>query len=334
LSEILTKDLLVIEVSDGNIYRDAGGLSRMEFGATQDLLNGLLQTTDSKIFDPANSLTSGWRGLGNDQWRTTGYQASFAIRPSTNSAALKVALDIENLAPDQSKPRVLDILLDGKSIGQATMARGRRSVLDLTVPSGTQWQDSLVAEISLRDTSGQPLDILAHGVRIVDANAMNANKALGSSKMPSHAGLPVLNLIGGEEPEYILVDGLSGLESNGKVNWRWALGPATHIKFYVDPTWPDQARQFQLKFSFKNGVPIPDQSVTLRLNGKDIRHFSSEEIAKHEQIDADVTLSARKGVNVLEFYYQDWNHGKKISGNDPRQLAVVFTQLSLQGLNK
>jgi len=140
-----------------------------------------------------------------------------------------------------------------------------------------------------------------------------------------------VNLFSDEPRDDIVVTGLSGLESNDKESWRWALGPATRIKFYIDPALPDQARQRVLKFTFKNGVPIPDQSVTIRLNGKNIRHFSFEEIANHEQIDAEVALAGQKGVNVLEIVYQDWNHGKKNHGsNDPRQLAVVVMHLSLQ----
>jgi hypothetical protein len=89
-----------------------------------------------------------------------------------------------------------------------------------------------------------------------------------------------------------------------------------------------------LKFAFKNGVPIPSQTVTIRLNGKDVHCFSPEEIAMHELTDADVALAAKKGVNVLEIAYQDWNHGKMNYGGDPRQLAVVVMHLSLQAAIK
>lgn len=338
LSEILTKELLVMEVSDGNISRD--NPDRMEFGATQILLDGLLQRTDAGIIAPTDSLTNGWRALGNKQWHTTGSSASFAIRPPTNSDSIQLALDVENLAPGHSKPRLLEILLDGKPIGQATMARGR-GVLNLTVPTTAQWQDSLVGEISLRDTSGQPLNLLLHGIRTVGAdtakktNKVIATEALPAPKILDHAGMRTINLISSEEPEDILVEGLSGLESNDKESWRWALGPATRIKFYVDPALPDQARHLLLKFAFKNGVTIPDQTVTIRLNGKDIRRFSSEEIGVQKQVNADMGLAAKKGVNLLEIVYQDWNHGKKNYGsNDPRKLAVVVMRLSLQGANK
>lgn len=341
LSEILTKELVVMEVSDGNIYRDATNLNRMEFGATQVLLDGLLTKTDAGMVDSKRFLVQGWRDLGNKQWRTTGHLASFAIRPPTNGNRIQLTLDVETLSPDQSMPRRLDILVDGKSIGQATLAQGR-GMLELTVPSTFQWQDALVTEVSLQDASGQPLDMLLHGVRKMGGDTdKTADKVVETEALPSSAqildqtGIRTVNLINSEEPEDVLVGGLSSLESNDKESWRWALGPATRIKFYIDPAWPDQARQLLLKFAFKNGVPIPDQTVTIRLNGKDVRHFSSEEIGIQKQVDVDVALTAKQGLNVLEIVYQDWNHGKKNYGsNDPRQLAVAVMHLSLQGAHK
>lgn len=341
LPEILTKELLLMVVSDGNVYRDAGNLNQMEFGATRVLLDGLLSKADAGVIEPKNFLVQGWRTVDNKQWRTSGHLASFAIRPPVGGKRVELSLDLENLAPDPDKPRLLDILLDGAPVGRATMAHGRRGALALTLPDTVQWKDSLVAEISLRDAYGQPLNLLLHGVQVagVDqdktANKVSASEDAALPKIPKPAGMRSINLISNEEPEDILVEGLSGLESNGKESWRWALGPATRVKFYVDPALPDQARQMLLKFAFKNGVPIADQSVTIRLNGTDVRRFSSEEIAMHELTDANVVLNAKKGVNHLEIGYGDWNHGKKNSGsNDPRKLAVVVMGLSLQGASQ
>jgi hypothetical protein len=70
--------------------------------------------------------------------------------------------------------------------------------------------------------------------------------------------------------------------------------------------------------------------VTIRLNGRDIRHFSAQEIVMHELTEADLQVVAKKGFNNLEIAYHDWNHGKKVISNDPRQLALVFMRLSLQ----
>jgi SGNH hydrolase-like domain, acetyltransferase AlgX len=340
LSEILTKELLVIEVSDGAVYRDDANLHIMEYGATQTLLDGLLTRTDAGVIDPKSVLTDGWRTLGNEQWQAVGPRASFAIRALAGGNPVPLTLDVENLAPGRDTPRLLTVSLDGKSIGEATIAGGR-AVLEVTVPGTDEWDDSLVAEISLRDTSGRPLDILLHGIRLADADtAKKAQRERPTTVLPStrpldRAGLRAINLFRGEAPEDISVDGLSGLESNGKDNWRWALGPAMRIKFYVDPAWPEQARQVLLKFAFLNGVPIPDQTVIIRLNGEDIRRFSSEEIGVQKQVNADTMLSTKAGLNVVEIVYGDWNHGKKHYGPaDPRQLAVAVTRLSLQGANK
>jgi len=335
LSEILTKDLLIIEVSDGNVYRDAANLKGMEFGATQVLLDGLLTKANAGIIDSKSFLLEGWRADGDKQWRTTGHLASFAIRPPTDRNPIQITADLENLASDQSKPRRLDILLDGKPMGQATMAQGRGKI-DFTLPSTTQWQDALVAEITLRDTSGESLAMLLHGVQILGAgiekttNGVVTPEVTPLPELSDQTDIRTINLISSEQPEDILVEGLSSLESNGKESWRWALGPATRIKFYVDSKLPDHLQQRLLKFSFRNG-PIPDQIVTIRLNGEDIRRFSSEQIAASTQIDTDISLATRPGVNILEIVYQDWNHGKKVSGSDPRQLAVAVMRLSLQG---
>jgi hypothetical protein len=336
LAEILTKDLLVIEVSDSAVYRDDDKLNIMEYGATEALLNGLLTKIDAGVIDPTTFLTDGWRTLGGEQWRTVGPQASFAIRPLNNGNSIQVALDVESLAPGPGTPRLLNVLLDGKLLGKATIAGGR-GVLDLTVPGTDEWEDSLAAQISLRDSSGQPLDILLHGIRVADAHPDKVVAAgpPSSTQTLDQTAMRTINLFSSEQPENISVEGLSGLESNGTVKWRWALGPATRIKFYVDPAWPEQARQVLLKFAFKNGVPIPEQTVIIRLNGEDIRRFSSEEIGVQKQVNADMVLNTKTGLNVLEMVYQDWNHGKNTYGStDPRHLAIVVLRLSLQEVNR
>jgi hypothetical protein len=169
LSEILKKELLILEVSDGNIYRDAANLKRMEFGATQVLLDGLLMNNNGDnggIIDPANVLTTGWRTLDKKQWCSTGHLASIVFHPPTNNDSLQLQLDVENKALHQQKPHSLIILLDSKPIGQIMMIRGR-GVLNLRVPAKKEWADSLVSEISLQDADGHPLDLLLHGIRMI-----------------------------------------------------------------------------------------------------------------------------------------------------------------------
>ena len=69
-----------------------------------------------------------------------------------------------------------------------------------------------------------------------------------------------------------------------------------------------------------------------RFDGKDIRHFSSEEIGIQKLIDVDLPLAAGKGGDLQEIVYQDWCHGNNIyTANNPRQRAIVVIHLSLQG---
>jgi hypothetical protein len=166
LSEILKKELLILEVSDGNIYRDAANLKRMEFGATQVLLDGLLTNNNGGIIDPANVLTTGWRTFDKKQWCSTCHLASIVFHPPVNCDSIQLQLDVENSALHQQKPHFLTLLLDSKPIGQIMMIRGR-GVLNLKVPAKTEWADSLVSEISLQYTDGQPLDLILHGISMI-----------------------------------------------------------------------------------------------------------------------------------------------------------------------
>lgn len=204
------------------------------------------------------------------------------------------------------------------------LAKAFRITLDVPEKSGLFQQAfkikfSEVTSSSPSDANPVPVDISRASSLI---NLYAPNFPVANTKLP-------INLLTHEVRDDIYVRGLSDLESNSKESWRWAIGPSTRIKFYVDPASPEQSRQRLLKFAFKNGASIPDQSVTLRLNGKDVYHFSSKEIAKHQQIDAEVALASQKGNNVLEFVYNDWNHGKKNYSPDSRQLAIVYTSLSL-----
>jgi len=166
---------------------------------------------------------------------------------------------------------------------------------------------------------------------LLDSISANSLIKLFAQDFPIIATKFPFNLLAPKQSDDIVVSGLSGLESNGKESWRWAVGPSTRIKFYMDPILSDDARRALLKIGFKNGVPIPDQSVTILLNGTEIRRFTPEEIGLRELTEASILLNAKSGVNNLEISYEDWNHGKKSYGsNDPRKLAIVIMQLSLQ----
>lgn len=321
LSEILSKELFVMEISDGNISRD--NLQNMEFGATQVLLEGLLSKQD---IAPIDYVSSGWRAETNKAYRTTGTQAGFVVRRPASGHVLQVALDVQNMASDLHKSRTFDVLVDGKKAVQISLLPGQRR-LEITLPDTTQWQDPLVGEIALQDVSEAALDL-----RLLDINIAGASKVKQSVSAAISTVSPLkiqtIDLISRDEPEDVLVEGLSGLESNDKESWRWATGAATRIKFYGAQVASSKPRQRLLKLAFKNGASIPDQTVTVRLNGKDVKYFSAAEIALHEVNETVLLLSPRKGINVLELVYHDWNHGKKdYAAHDSRQLAVVVMRL-------
>lgn len=167
----------------------------------------------------------------------------------------------------------------------------------------------------------------APGGSLIPIEIVNADSLIsltGANYPKILTTLPV-DLLSGAPRDDIIVNGLSGLERNNNEVWRWAIGPQTKINFFVD-----NQIKLNLKFAFKNGVPIPNQAVTVKFNGDDIRYFSASKIAMHEIISEDLTLKTKKGVNTIEFKYDDWNHGKVVSGKDPRQLSIVFMDLSLK----
>lgn len=219
-------------------------------------------------------------------------------------------------------------LAKDKSEAPWSPAKAFRIALDSPGKSGLFRPDfnvkfSVIASASHADSNAILVDLPR---AMASINLIAPNFPMNATKLP-------MDLFTNEAHDDISVERLGGLESNDKESWRWALGPETRIKFYVDPASPDQARQLLLKFSLKNAIPIPDQTVTIRLNGKVIRHFSSKEIGVQKLIDVDVALVARKGVNILEIVYHDWNHKKTIyATHDSRELAVVIMRLALQGV--
>lgn len=335
LPEVLTKDLVVIEVSDGNIYRDAGNLDHMEYGATYALLSGLMQRADVASPDPADMLTGGWQGEARGVWRTTGTQASLAVPTPTDGHPIRLALDIEARRSPQHALRQVQILLDGGLIGSLAVPKGRGK-LHITLPGKTRYTDHLITELTLRDPEGKPLGLLLHGIRIVGMAQKLAGAGAVQTMKPrptriDTGGSESINLISSQHSKYVYVQGLSGLEGNGKENWRWATGPSTQVRFYIDPESRQNSRRVTFKFTFKNGVPIPSQQVDLVFNGKKIRTFFAGEIGVEQAVSAEIPLTAIKGTNILEFFYKDWVHKKNDYGShDPRKLAVVFTRLSLQ----
>lgn len=335
LPELLKKELVILEVYDANVVRDANGINNMEYGATWFLLNKLLPELNDGAMNPRNFLTSGWEAIGNNEWRTTSKSANFVIRTNQSGETTQLLLDIENRSTKEKGPHALTFSIDGQPIHSINIHPGRQT-LKLLVPNTMQSQlsDPLLTEITLSSNT-QPLDLVLHHAQITGTGRKFANhQSPFYQEEPASQPINTIDLFSNESYENLDVEGLSAMESNGKENWCWGLGPETKIRFYVDPQLPDSARQLLLTFGFKNGMS-PKQAVTVRLNGKDILYFPSQEINKQQQVDRRLKIVTQKGVNVLEFIYNDWNHRKQEFSNtgDPRQLAVAFMNLSLQGAN-
>lgn len=141
-----------------------------------------------------------------------------------------------------------------------------------------------------------------------------------------------INLITNEVRNDLHVEGLCPIESNGKESWRWGVGKETSLKFYIDPNSSHSTKPLLLNAAFKNGVPVTGQSVTVYFNDRVVAYVPTEELGIQKLITLNLTLVPQKTLNTLKFVYQDCNHGKKdySESKDPRQLALVFTHLSLQ----
>lgn len=333
LKEVLDKDLLILEVSDAYVARDSNNLEDMEFGLT-GLLIRQLQESDSKgDIDLRNIVSDGWDAVEGGAFGTLGNKADLILPAPDQGKTLTLRLDLENMVAHAQEKRFADVFVGDDKIRQIKVPL-ERGIVKIAVPDTFQAEDSLFMKASLAGVSGEPLDLVLHSARLIGKERQGVPGA-GHDAGRERGGILEesfgFNLISNQAYENLAIEGLSGLESNDRESWRWAEGPKTQIKFYVDPGYLLEGREFVLKLSFKNGVPIPAQVLTIDLNGRKIRVFKSEEIGIHMSIEAEIPLALKDGVNILEIAYRDWNHGSKTYGShDPRKLAVVFSRFALE----
>ena len=120
--------------------------------------------------------------------------------------------------------------------------------------------------------------------------------------------------------------GLDVLESNGTQLFRWSYGPETILRFPLGQGQP-------LQFDCNARSPIPGQTVTFVLNGREIPECSASLGPAYSR--ATCAFVAPAGDNVLALRYGLYNHGS--SGNaletfekdDPRPLAASYTVFRL-----
>ncbi len=333
--EVLSRDLVILEVSDEYILRDPGKLDEMEFGATRILLQGLLSSGKDGGLDLKNTLTDGWAISKSGRWEASGSRASLVIPSPASGGSVGLALDVESIAPEQSGPRFLNVSLEGQPMASIKMPSGRGRVT-LAVPPSHASGDILFRELSFASDSGGSLATIVHGVKVTNVVGDRIGGPLTEfpvplAKKPEATCREIFDLISAGFCEALSSEGMSDLESNSAGKWRWTLGPKTRIKFYVDSGKPGEKQPFLLNLVFNNDLLIPAQVIDFRFNGKSLRSFDAGEIGTRKPVALDTFLMAEKGVNILEIIYKDWNHGKKgYAERDPRQLAVKVTRFTLQ----
>lgn len=128
----------------------------------------------------------------------------------------------------------------------------------------------------------------------------------------------------------VAVRDLSQVEAAPEGSYRWGSGPETALRFKVA-----RAGQIRLELGLNN--PIPGQSVTILLNGKEVRRLDNMpphpwlKNPEHLSIDMD----AQAGENTVLLRYDLWNgkfpapHHASFAPGDGRKLAMAFTRLRL-----
>lgn len=139
-----------------------------------------------------------------------------------------------------------------------------------------------------------------------------------------------VNVLDGTLHHDFFVDGLGELERNSADSWRWAVGPRSQLILNNHETTP----YFILHLNVKNPLFIPQQSLTIYLNGKKVEQVKVDTLDQSEQTNIDVPIKLLEGVNTLKISYYDWNHKKNNYARfDPRTLAVLITRLELEHNN-
>jgi len=152
------------------------------------------------------------------------------------------------------------------------------------------------------------------------------NLALGSKiKFEPSLDFSETNLLKtSSQSSFMSILGLSYIEENTQINWRWALGPETNIVFKLN-----DSQLFDLSFKFDN--PIEGQNVVVEVNGVTVKSFNN--LIKNASVDSHLRLQAStsKGINRVVFKYKYWNSNQtRFAPNDYREMSVLFTRLLIQ----
>ncbi len=150
------------------------------------------------------------------------------------------------------------------------------------------------------------------------------NIALGTGlKFEPFLDISESNLLRVKSPYGLSITGLSEIEKNAQgSSWRWALGPETRLTFKLP-----RSQSLALVFSFVN--PISSQNVVIEANGVSVGRFVG--INQGDIIKRRVEFQSLEGLNAVVFKYKNWNNNKiTFAPNDPRFMAIEFTQLAIE----
>lgn len=123
------------------------------------------------------------------------------------------------------------------------------------------------------------------------------------------------------EQDGLALEGLTEIGGDEDFSWRWGLGPATQLAFYLDEAQP-------LTLSLSLSTPFRGQRVSLEVNGEVRERFSLEE---NEVSDHTIQVAGRTGQNKIILHYTAWNHHPTAHFPKTQQpLAVQFERIRLE----
>ncbi len=315
--DVANSDVMIFEVSDGNVYRSLSNSHLAEFGATLAYLKAMLPAGRIDSGNADAGLTHGWEPDATHGWRSNDLSAGLAFVPNAVPATVKLALPVTNLRADQAIPRHLVFSHAGKPVAEYRFT-GRGHVIDLTIPFAAGSTDPHAIEFDIADAGGGALDLA-----VARTAATQGKKPLDTALLPPHAGEKV-DLIAQPEQPGVSATGLGDFERNASDAWRWGLGPSTQIRSFL-------ARDGIVELSYRFNTYQPDQVVEILWNKEIVRRYDGNMLRPGNQVADTLWLPGRAGGNRLDIRYANWNGRVAPSaGPETRPLSVVFLELMLR----
>lgn len=110
-------------------------------------------------------------------------------------------------------------------------------------------------------------------------------------------------------------DNVSVHETDGKLHWRWFLGPESTVGVHL-------AKPQRIKLDFLAFSQIAGQHMRILANGQELGAFDTPQVGPYA---FSLGFDGKKGKNELRFVFSDWNHGKTtFAADDPRSMAMAF----------